>query len=196
MRVQRVTSDLGDPTASDWSSAGSETVALSPVPLEAQPTEYIRVKWADKAYGNVKEAKVAAAHNGDRLFVRIEWADSATPNGEFHDAAGVYFPAGGDAPAGCIGSADAQVNLWYWQANLADAKSLVASGPGVFRPRGSNGVSAASALDGGRWAVVISGALADAQSAGQLGVAVWDGSNEERGGLGAASASWLALEIE
>ena len=196
MRVQRVSGELGDPAASGWSSVEGETVALVPVPLDAQPTEYIRVKWADQAYGTVKEAKVAAASDGSRLHVRLEWADSATPSAEFADAAGVYFPAGGDAPAGTIGSADAAANLWYWQANLADAKSLVASGPGVFRPRGSNGVGAASSNEGGRWAVVLSGDLADAQSAGKLGGAVWDGSNEERAGIGAATASWLTLEIE
>lgn len=196
MRVQRVSGELGSPAASGWSSVEGETVALAAVPLDAQPTEYIRVKWAGQAYGNVKEAKVAAASDGSRLHVRIEWADSATPNGEFADAAAVYFPAGGDAPAGTIGSADASANLWYWQANLADAKSLVASGPGVFRPRGSNGVSASSSNEGGTWAVVLSGDLADAQSAGKLGVAVWDGSNEERAGIGAATASWVTLEIE
>jgi len=196
MRVQRVSGDLGDPAASGWSAVEGESVALVPVPLDAQPTEYIRVKWAGLTYGNVKEANVAAATDGAHLYVRLEWADSETPNGEFADAAAVYFPSAGDAPAATIGSAGAPANLWYWQANLADAKSLVASGPGVFRPRGSNGVGASSSNEGGRWAVVLSGDLADAKSGGKLGVAVWDGSNEERAGIGAVTASWITLETE
>lgn len=196
MRVKQVSGDLGDPAAGAWSSVEAETVALAPVPLDAQPTEYIREKWAGRAYGTVTEAKVAAAHDGGRLFVRVEWSDSDTPNGEFHDAAAVYFPAGGDAPAATLGSGDAAVCLWYWQANLAGAKRLDGRGPGVFRPSGADGVDAASALDGGRWAVVLAGDLADASGAGRIGVAVWDGSNEERAGLGAAAPEWLALEIE
>jgi len=196
MRVQRVSGEPGEPAASAWSSVEGESIALTPVPLDAQPTEYIRVKWAGQAYGTVKEAKVAAATDGTRLYVRLEWADSTTPNGEFADAAAVYFPAGDDASAETIGSADASANLWFWQANLPDAKSLVASGPGVFRPRGGNGVGASSSNEGGRWAVVLSGDLADAQSGGKFGVAVWDGSNEERAGIGAVTASWVTLEIE
>lgn len=196
MRVQRSGADLTDPKADGWAQAASESVALAPMPLEAQPTEYIRVKWADLPYGTVPEAEVAAAHDGTRLFVRIAWADADEPNVEFHDAAGAFFPAGGDAPAATMGSAAEPVNLWYWQANLLGAKNLLSRGPGAFHPRAANGVSARSALDDGRWAVVLTGALAEASDGGKLGVAVWNGSNEERAGLGAASPSWISLEID
>ncbi len=200
MRVQRAGADLTDPKADGWSQAAAETVALAPMPLDAQPTEYIRVKWADLPYGSVPEAEVAAAHDGSRLFVRIAWADAEEPNVEFHDAAGAFFPAGGaaggDAPAATMGSAAEPVNLWYWQANLLGAKNLLSRGPGAFHPRAANGVNARAALDDGRWAVVLNGALAEASEGGRLGVAVWNGSNEERAGLGAASPSWISLEID
>ena len=137
---------------------------------------------------------MAAAHDGANLYVRLEWADSETPNTEFQDAAAVYFPSGADAPVGTIGSADAPVKVAFWQANLAEAKDFVATGPGAFKP-GGNGVSAGAANADGRWSVVLSRGLADATPA-KIGVAVWDGSNEERAGLGAVSQDWLALEIE
>lgn len=197
MRAERRSDDLADPGAAGWADAETVTVALGPIALEAQPTEYIRVKWADRPYGTVREVRVAAAHDGRRLAVRLEWEDSATPNTEFPDAGAVYFPAGGDAPVATVGAPDAPVHLWYWQADLADAKRLEGRGPGAFRPTGTNGVAAAAALDGGRWAVVLTGELSDAVTDGhtRVGVAVWDGANEERAGLGAVSSEWIPLEV-
>ena len=197
MRAERRSGDsgdLGDPGAAAWADAESVTVALGPIALEAQPTEYIRVKWADRPYGTVPEVRVAAAHDGGRLAVRLEWADSETPTAEFPDAGAVYFPTDGDAPVATVGAADAAVRLWYWQADLADARSLEGRGPGVFRPTGADGVTAAAVLERGRWAVVLTGELGDA-SAARLGVAVWDGANEERAGLGAVSSEWIPLEL-
>lgn len=194
MRAERRSEDLGDPGAAAWTEAETVTVPLGPIALEAQPTEYIRVKWADRPYGTVPEVRVAAAHDGTRLVVRLEWADSETPNTEFADAGAVYFPADGDAPVATVGGPDAPVRLWFWQADLADARSLEGRGPGVFRPTGTNGVTAAAALDGGRWAVVLTGDVSDAAAA-RLGVAVWDGANEERAGLGAVSSEWIPLEL-
>ena len=194
MRVEQRSGDLSDPGAAAWADAETIAVALGPVPLAEQPTEYIRVKWADRPYGTVPEVQVAAAHDGERLAVRLEWADSPTPNAEFPDAGAVYFPEGADAPVATVGGPDAAVRLWYWQADLEDACSLEGRGPGVFRPTGTNGVSATAALEGGRWAVVLTGNLSAAASA-RVGVAVWDGTNEERAGLGAVSPEWIPLEV-
>ncbi len=194
MEVRTLEGDLADPNSAAWSGADSASISLAPVPLDAQPTEYIRVAWADRSYGNVSDVTVAAAQSGGRAYVRLEWADSEAPNTEFQDAAAVYFPSGDSAPAATIGSPDAAVGIWYWKASLSAARSLVGTGPGAFRPSGSNGVSAAANLDGGRWAVVLEGDAAALGSA-QLGVAVWDGSNEERAGIGAATPEWIPLEI-
>lgn len=194
MEVRTLEGDLADPTSAAWSGADSASISLAPVPLDAQPTEYIRTAWADRSYGNVSDVTVAAAQSGGRAYVRLEWADSEAPNVEFEDAAAVYFPADGDAPAATIGSPDAAVGIWYWMARLAAARSLVGTGPGAFRPSGSNGVAATANLDGGRWAVVLEGD-AGALSSGKLGVVVWDGSNEERAGIGAATPEWIPLEI-
>ena len=195
MQVSKVSSDLSDPGASGWSEVSSEAVSLAPIPIDAQPTEYVRVKWSDLPYGNVSEAAVSAAHDGSTAWVRLEWADSDKPNVEFPDAAGVYFPAGGDAPAATIGSEDAGVNLWFWRSDEGEGRHLVANGPGRFRPQGG-AVSTSASLDGGRWAVVLSHPVAELRDGGQLGVAVWDGSNEERAGIGAATNEWLSLSIE
>lgn len=195
MQVSRVSKDLGNPGEAGWSELIGETVSLAPIPIEAQPTEYVRVKWSDLPYGNVTEATVAAAHDGSTAWVRLEWADSDQPNVEFPDAAAVYFPDDGDAPVGTIGSEDAGVNMWFWRSDEDQGRHLSGNGPGRFRPlEGSVGTTAA--LHDGRWAVVLSHPLDELRDGAALGVAVWDGSNEERAGIGATTTEWLSLSID
>ena len=150
MEVRQIEGDLTDPAASAWGGAAQRSISLSPIPIDAQPTEYIRVAWASRPYGRVGEVAVSVAQAGDRAFVRLEWADSDEPNTEFGDAAAVYFPAGSDAPAGTLGSDEGPVTLWHWGSDRKVARSLVSTGPGRFAPSGSNGVSATAALDDGR----------------------------------------------
>lgn len=195
MQVSKVSTNLADPSGAGWSGVAGETVNLAPIPIEAQPTEYVRVKWSDLPYGNVTEATVSAAHDGSTAWVRLEWADSDQPNVEFPDAAAVYFPSGGEAPVGTIGSEEAGVNLWFWRSDEDEGRHLSGNGPGVFRPQ-EGSVTTSAALDDGRWAVVLSHSLDELRDGAALGIAVWDGSNEERAGIGAATTEWLSLSID
>lgn len=195
MQLAEVADDLTDPTSRAWGAIPATEVALEPVPIDAQPTEYVRNKWAELPYGTVRTVSVAAARNSTQGRVRLEWADDTEPNTEFPDAAAVFFPleAGSDAPARTIGTDDAPVAIVYWRSNADGAKRLVGKGPGRFRPADTDGVSANAILADGRWSVVL-GCPADALGgAGRMGVVVWNGSNEERAGLGATS-DWLTIE--
>ncbi len=215
MRVPEIADDALDPADDTWAAVPSEKVPLVPVPLEVQRNEYIRTAWRTRPYGRVGEVDVAAGQRGGRLFVRLEWDDSEEPNGEFLDAAGVFFPDADDTgPPLTIGTTGAPVRLWAWrdrtamQQALPATRELVATGPGAFRTAGldvdagdgddRDGVrpDAVSALSGGRWAVVIAGDLARAAAAGRMGVVVWDGSNEERAGIGAVSPDWVPLAVK
>lgn len=197
MKVEHVgadTGELADPAAAVWGGLSGESVPLAAVPLEAQPTQYIRTAWADREYGRTPEARVAAAQDGQRLYVRIEWADDDAANGEFQDAAGVLFPIGGAGSLTTLGDQEAPVALWYWEHGRPGPVDLTARGPGVFRTDRGDDLAAAAVLNDGRWAVVLSGPV-EAAVDGRLGVAVWNGSNEERGGLAAVSQDWLPLEV-
>lgn len=196
MKVAKVNAgaDLANPASIAWASMKSEAVPLGPVALAAQPTEYIRQAWANKAYGRTSEAMVAAASDGQRLYLRLEWEDDEKPNGEFQDAVAGVFPANGDAPLATLGDASKPLAVWYWEQGRPGALNLAARGPGVFRKDNSAALSASGALNERRWSVVISGPAAAAK-AGKVGVAVWNGSNEERAGLAAVSRDWLKLEL-
>lgn len=194
MKVAKLSagSGLSDPAAAGWKDQTAETVALSPVPLEAQPNAYIQEAWKGREYGRTAQASVAAASDGEKLYVRLEWEDDATPNGEFQDAAGALFPLNGGGSPETMGSGDSPVTVWFWEEGRPAALDIVSSGPGVFR-RQEGDVAAEGALADGKWAVVLSGP-ASAAAGGRLGVAVWNGSNDERAGLAAVSREWIALE--
>jgi len=194
MKVAKLSpgSGLSDPAAAGWKDQAAETVALSPVPLAAQPNAYIQEAWKGREYGRTGEASVAAASDGEKLYVRLEWADDAQPNGEFKDAAGALFPLNGSGSPETMGSEDSPVGVWFWEDGRPEALEIESSGPGVFR-RKEGAVEGAGALVGGRWVVVLSGP-ASAAAGGRLGVAVWNGSNDERAGLAAVSREWVTLE--
>lgn len=195
IRAAPARAELLNPAAEAWADVDGESVRLTPIALDAQPTDYVRVSWADRPYGNVEEVRVAAARDGDDVLVRLEWADSDVPNTEFQDAAAVFFPSGSDAPVATIGSQERPVDLWFWQANLPAPRWVAATGPGAFAPDSSGRLEAAALIDDGRWAVVLRGSASVLAPSGKLGVVVWDGSNDERAGIGAVTPEWITVEL-
>jgi len=188
-------SGLADPGAPGWKNLAAETVALSPVPLAAQPNAYIQEAWQGRDFGKTPEARVSAASDGAKLYVRVEWADDARPHGEFQDAAGALFPLNGGGALATLGSSDSPVAVWFWENGRPAGLSLTSRGPGVFRREEGGSLGASGTLADGKWAVVFSGP-ANAAAKGKLGVAVWNGSNDERAGLAAVSRDWLSLESD
>jgi DMSO reductase family type II enzyme heme b subunit len=185
--------ELADPRAAAWGEIPAQAVELAPVPIAAQPNEYIRTKWANRGYGETQSASVAAASDGERLYLRLEWPDDARPNGEFQDAAAALFGSDGDAALSTMGAPASPVQLWYWEDRRPEPLAIESIGPGVFRKQATAGLDAQAGLRDGRWAVVLSGPAAAAGT--KVGVAVWNGSNEERAGLAAVSRQWLPLEL-
>jgi complex iron-sulfur molybdoenzyme family reductase subunit gamma len=73
--------------------------------------------------GGDRTVKARALHDGERLYVLVEWDDEAedllvSRQSEFSDAAAVQFPVtpGEAVPAFCMGDPSAPVNIWQWKA--------------------------------------------------------------------------------
>lgn len=195
MKVAKVAGGLSDPAAPAWQTVEHTSIALAPVALEAQPTEYIRETWKDRDYGQTAEARLKAASDGARLYLRIEWDDDPAPNREFHDACSAIFPTNGSGVLATLGTAEKPLALWFWEDGRTDPLSLISSGPGVVRKDPSTSLGANGVLGDGRWSVVLSGP-AEATEKHRVALAVWNGSKEERAGLAAVSREWLPLELE
>ena len=195
MKVAKLSGALADPKWAGWSGVDGATVPLNPVALEAQPTAYVREAWKDRDYGQVAEGQVKAASDGERLYIRVEWPDDPKPNAEFQDAVSAVFPTNGSGVLATLGNAEKPLVLWFWEHGRPEALRLISRGPGVFRKDAADGVAASGVLSDGRWSVVLSGP-ASIGAKGKVGLAVWNGSNDERAGLAAVSREWLPLEMD
>src|SRR3990172_4669853 len=77
MKLQLATRTLLNPAARQWAKVPAEEISLGGTPLHAQPTRYVRTTWAGKPLGAVRSVSVQAAHNGNDIAFRLEWADQA-----------------------------------------------------------------------------------------------------------------------
>lgn len=203
---------LLDPDSRIWSGSPAETVALIGTPAGLQPTAAIRVAWTGKSIGAVERVSVAAVHDGETLAFRLEWEDASEDAGlddntSFPDAAAIVLPAVPGAPIMTMGAADKPVTACYWRADEPNAARLISAvGLGTSRTFDQHLASASGHWKEGRWRVVITrplqisvglrvAQLAPGDETG-FGVAIWEGSHAERGGIKAFSGDWLPLSLD
>lgn len=197
---------LLDPEAAAWKKEPAEVAPLHPTPAALIPSAYVYNAWKGKEFGKVKEVTVAALHNNDDIFFRLQW-DDATQNlvesaeaSVYPDAAAILFPLKGDAPLMVMGTADQPVCAWYWRADFkGKAQNDVARGLGTTH-RTPCDIYAQGRWHNGVWDVVFARRLRVKDSANQIeftvgktckvAFAIWDGQNGERNGIKAYSPHW------
>jgi DMSO reductase family type II enzyme heme b subunit len=203
---------LLDADSSLWRGARPERVRMIGTPSGMQPTAAVRVAWPDARIGAIDRVEIDAAHDGQHLAFRIEWADE-TEDGTvgdtiaFPDAAAVLLPSVKNAPLITMGAPGLPVNAWYWRADEnGTGRQVVAEGIGTTRTVDQELVRGQGVWKDGRWRVVIARALRvrGLDSVAQLrpgettglGVAVWEGSRGERAGIKSFSGDWMKLRLE
>lgn len=216
MQVKRITAsteELLNPQAAVWAQAEELAIDMLPTPIDLQPTDYIQKTYADRPYGLVTPIKVRCLHNGDAMFIRIEW-EEPNPSTElndvnaFADGCGVLFPVAGDAIITEMGSVSQPVNAWHWRADYNDKpNSVTSTGRGTSVRYTTNPLVARSIWKDGKWQVVMGRPFVVAEPHRRMielkpgvtvkaGFAVWRGANQERGGIKAYSPAWSDLNIE
>ena len=203
-----------EPDAAIWRGAPSERVELSGTPVGLQPTAMIRAGWKDKKIGAVAEVNVAAVHDGRSLAFRLQWADPSQDatlqdTTSFPDAAAILLPSvpGALGLLMTMGGKGLPVNAWYWRADEdGQGRHIVAQGLGTTQTVDRELVRARGVWRSGRWQVVIARTLSPsgAEPVAKLspghktgyGVAIWEGSASERGGIKAATLGWQELVLE
>lgn len=202
--------NLLQPDATVWREATGITLALQGTPAQMQPTAAVRNSWRDRSIGAVGAVEVRALLGDGVLAFHLRWADATAnrdhgDNSQFPDAAAIALPLHPDAPLITMGAPGAPLTAWYWRADGGDQGFEVrAQGPGTTQIT-SRKVHTAADWSDGRWQIVIARTLdGDGGSdsitlspGGQtrFGVAVWEGSHSERGGLKAYSGDWQALSL-
>ena len=102
---------LDDPFARVWNRANPVEA-----PLSAQNI-------TPPKGGGDRTITARALHDGERLYILMEWDDDSedllvSRQAEFSDAAAVQFPVapGENVPAFCMGDPTSPVNIWQWKA--------------------------------------------------------------------------------
>lgn len=194
---------LSNPSAPVWNDASTVTIPLASAPSQVPNANQT----------SIERVNVKAAHTQQRIFIRMSWAD-ATKDGNvtpsqyeaphidsYGDAVAVQFPANvSKQPGIAMGSAQAMVNVWWWNGAMGK-QELLAAGPGTTTPFNRTTVSTNATYRDGRWFVVLSRNLtAEKQNRASIQMeqdvpvsfAVWNGSNTERAGRKAVS-EWQTL---
>lgn len=203
---------LLDAESSVWRGARPERVRMIGTPSGMQPTAAVRAAWPDARIGAIDRIELDAAHDGQHLAFRIEWADETEDRAlgdtvSFPDAAAILLPSAKNAPLITMGSPGLPVNAWYWRADEnGSGRQVVAEGIGTTRTVDQELVRGHGTWKDGRWRVVIARALRvqAPDPVAQLrpgdvtgfGVAVWEGSRGERAGLKSFSGDWMKLQLE
>lgn len=191
--IAEMTDDDGleDPEATAWDDVDAKTVVLSSAESGLPGASDTAVGLAD----------VETAYTDERIHLRVTWedgepAEEVTDPREFPDAVAVQFPLEQDAePAIAMGSEQEPVNVWYWNADDG-VEELYAGGMGSTTEMNDSAVSAEATHSDGEWSVVFTRELdaegrqrTDIATDRRLNVAfaVFDGTNQERAGVKAAS---------
>ena len=211
-RVRADSKQLLDPSNPAWRLARASWVVLSATPVEMQPTEYVRVSWKGRPYGQVSSMRVSSLHNGRDIFFRLVWEDDSLDAkiadiNQFVDAAAVLFPVAPDAPLIGMGTAGKPVNAWFWRPDWERPKNVAAEGMGTTQRREDPALASKARHTRGRWDVVLSRSFNGTASpegtvplapgtVSKVAFAVWQGANQERAGVKAFSPDWQELQIE
>ena len=202
---------LLDPDGAAWAQAHPRTVRLVGTPAGMQPTEAIRNAWLERPIGAVSEVVVSALHEGEHLYFRLEWPDATAnrdhgDNRVFPDGAALAFPVHPDAPLLTMGAPGYPINAWFWRAEEPErGRHVFAEGFGTSKTLDRKQVRCRGAWRDGHWRVVIARALRlqstqpvvqfEAGARCRFGIAVWEGSRQERAGLKAFNGDWFELDL-
>ena len=204
---------LLDPASGAWGSVKEETISLIGTPAAMQPTPAIRETWSTKQIGTVSSVRVRTLHNGSELAFRLEWDapnhnKNHGDNSVFPDGAAIAFPVVPNAPV-MMGAPKMPLNIWFWRANdaVGEGRQVAAEGIGTSDAiKGNKDVLVNGIWADGKWTVVIARKIVVAEEAAvaqltvgqtaQFSIAIWDGSNGERGGIKSFSGpAWLDLSL-
>lgn len=206
MKVHRVKQirDYLSPTGGGWAAIPTDSVELIPTPLAMQPTDYIRRSWEGRRYGTVKALRVASVHDGETWALHAQWAGVSPAGTDFPDAFAIALPVRGQPPLALMGAPDAPIHTLRWQANQPGVRSISSAGIGSSMPGSELKCVSAARSVGDLWEVVISRPLGQGNGIAPLlagrptriGFAVWNGGNDERGGIKAFSVDWADLVLD
>ncbi len=194
-----------------WSNGNEYTIEMASTPLANQPSPYIKATRDEKELGKVAQVVLKTLHNGKDIFFRLRWKSKEAnltigDLNTFPDGVALLFPMkdGKDTPIKEMGTQEAPTNAWYWRADFENKpKNQVSEGLSTSLYTDDSSIFANSAWKDGEWTVIVGRAFEAPEQAIQIaaggkksiGIAAWEGSAGERGGVKAFSKEWRDLVL-
>ncbi|BFM15387.1 hypothetical protein R50073_15700 [Maricurvus nonylphenolicus] len=211
MSVVPASSNLQDPAAQAWANTKEYQVELATAP-PVHPS--ISLRHDSLAPSIPVIFSVATDHNN--VYIRVRWQDKSLNRyhsfDQFADAAAIQFALnGGVQTSFMMGSVNAPVNMWYWNAAKPEPQNLLASGFGTVTDIAGDSLSANAAYlhansdDGSEasWMLVFSRPIAtESNTAYQVdlensqlihfSLGIWQGEDKQRDGLKRIYPGWIS----
>lgn len=199
--------DFSEPAFAGWQDVSIASIDMIPAPLELQPNDYVQASWQDRPYGRIETVSLQSVNDGKQIAFRLRWASDRPNSGAgegFADAAALAFPVRGEPILLQMGSEDEPLHFVQWTARGNTVRSAGATGIGSSLPAAPVAEAVKSGWSSGYWTVVFVRDLDGAKGTSRLeagkqsmiGIAIWNGGNEERAGIKAVSPDWTEFMIE
>jgi dimethylsulfide dehydrogenase subunit gamma len=210
LAIESPESELANPAAKAWASVDEYKVELAIAP-PVHPSVSLRHDPLTPAL----PVNFSVASDNENYYVRVRWSDDSENRqhsfDKFADAAAIQFALqGGMQTSFMMGSVNAPVNMWYWNASKNQPQNLLASGFGTVTDMGLGKMSVhAEYLSGAEpgWVVVFtrpitvadddSSSSYEADFADQeqvhFSLGVWQGQDKQRDGLKRIFPGWITV---
>jgi len=178
-----------------------DTLSLIAAPPAMQPGGYIPEAYSDRLQAATPSVDIAATQQGDSWLIDLHWdcpapvKSVANETDLFTDAAAILVPGTMEAPWLTMGAPDHPVEAALWRADRSQLYRMHAQGLGTMeRSAPPPSWTVESNWENGRWQLrYLIGDWPVLSQFGRIGVAIWRGENQDRGGLKSVTDGWVAV---
>ena len=178
-----------------------DTLPLIAAPPAMQPGGYVPDAYKDRLQPVTPTLDVFAAQQGKGWVIELRWdcpnpvRSIANETDLFTDAAAILVPGTMDAPWLTMGAPNHPVEAALWRADKSELYRMDAEGLGTMnRSTPPQSWTADANWENGRWHLrYLIGDWPVLSQFGRIGVAIWRGENQDRGGLKSVTQGWIAV---
>ena len=178
-----------------------DTIPLIAAPPAMQPGGYVPEAYKDRLQPLTPSVDLAAAQQGDNWLIELRWdcpnpvKSIANETDLFTDAAAILVPGAMNSPWLTMGAPDLPVEAALWRADRSGLFRMHAEGLGTMdRSAPPESWTAEANWESGRWHVrYLIGDWPVLNQFGRIGVAIWRGESQDRGGIKSVTSSWIAV---
>ena len=178
-----------------------QTLPLMAAPTAMQPGGYVPVAYVNRQQPMTLEADIEVAYKPGYWRISLRWAcaapvtDIRNETDKFADACALMVPVTNSSPWITMGEPGKPVEALLWRADKERQWKLRAEGLGTMeREQAPESWKSKAHWNDGYWQVdfTITGWQA-LDEYGMVGIAIWQGSAQDRGGLKSISQGWIRL---